>query len=189
MVRPVVDSEQGFDVLATMWMRNRHGEEAGVNETVVFSGKVFKGLKLSRMNVPTSIFKHKELSNYDLRASFVLIPTTPSLLDHLTNYSSCLPTSMFLPPRRSYPEAYERTMVEEAIDSFGLSIPLLEFANVHSRCADAVDVQPRESDGSDEDEDEDVELKAAPSRVFRKFGFTTTTGKPLLESHPYIITR
>ena len=139
--------------------------------------------------------KHKELSNYDLRASFVLIPTTPSLLDHLTNYSSWLPTSMFLPPRRPYPDAHERTMVEEAIDSFGMSIPLLEFANFHSRCtgadAHAVDARPSntpESESSDEDEDEDSE-KGAPPRVFRKFGFTTTTGKSALESHPYIITR
>ena len=68
VVRPLVDREQGFDVLATVWMRNRHeeegeGEEVGVNETVVFSGKVFEGLKLRdkhvrrkvELNVPTSI--------------------------------------------------------------------------------------------------------------------------------------
>jgi hypothetical protein len=140
--------------------------------------------------------KHKELSNYDLRASFVLIPTTPSLLDQLTNYSSWLPTSMFLPPRRPYLNAHERTMVEEAIDSFGVSIPLLEFNNLHSRCAGAVDAQPSdttesESSGEEEEEEEDKEDSGTggPSRVFRKLGFTTTTGKPLLESHPYIITR
>ena len=88
-------------------------------------------------------------------------------------------------------------MVEEAIDSFGVSIPLLEFANVHSRCAGAgadvhaVGAQPSdtpESESSDDDEDEEDE-KGAPPRVFRKFRFTTTTGQPLLESHPYIITR
>ena len=140
--------------------------------------------------------KHKELSNYDLRASFVLIPTTPSLLDHLTNYSSWLPTSMFLPPRRPYPNAHERTMVEEAIDSFGVSIPLLEFANVHSRCAGAdvhaVGAQPSDtpdSESSDEEEEDEEDEKGAPPRVFRKFGFTTTTGKSALESHPYLITR
>jgi hypothetical protein len=56
VVRPLVDREQGFDVLATVWMRNRHGqkeevEEVGVNETVVFSGKVFEGLKLRDKHV------------------------------------------------------------------------------------------------------------------------------------------
>ena len=65
VVRPLVAREQGFDVLATVWMRNRHGEkeEVGVNETVVFSGRVFEGLKLRdkhvrrkvELNVPTSI--------------------------------------------------------------------------------------------------------------------------------------
>ena len=68
VVRPLVDREQGFDVLATVWMRNRHGEkeegeEVGVNETVIFSGRVFEGLKLRdkhvrrkvELNVPMSI--------------------------------------------------------------------------------------------------------------------------------------
>lgn len=90
-------------------------------------------------------------------------------------------------------------MVEEAIDSFGVSIPLLEFHNLHSRCpgadSDAVDAQSSdtpESENSD-DEDEDDEYKedkedSGTRSLFKKFGFTTTT-KPLLESHPYIITR
>ena len=87
-------------------------------------------------------------------------------------------------------------MVEEAIDSFGVSIPLLEFANLHSRCTgadgDAVDAEPSdtpESESSDEDEEDEDSEKGAPPRVFRKFGFTTTTGKSALESHPYLITR
>ena len=89
-------------------------------------------------------------------------------------------------------------MVEEAVDSFGVSIPLLEFANVHSRCTGAgadvhaVGAQPSdtpESKSSDEDEEDEDSEKGAPPRVFRKFGFTTTAGKSALESHPYLITR
>lgn len=81
-MRPLVDREQGFDVLATVWIKNRHGE-VGVNETVVFSGKVFEGLKLRdkhvrrkvELNVPTNILYVSFLQLRFLRLTVSIVNT------------------------------------------------------------------------------------------------------------------
>ena len=95
----------------------------------IFTGKVFQGLTLKHKSihttvnytVPTEVLyvflnifyspsrlhfitsKNLDLMTYDLRASFVLIPTSPSLLDNLSNYSSWRNEKILLPPFRSWP--------------------------------------------------------------------------------------
>ena len=46
--------------------------------------------------------KQQNLTNYDLRASFVIVPTSPSLLDHLSNFSTWIPNGVDKPPARVY---------------------------------------------------------------------------------------
>ena len=95
----------------------------------IFTAKVFQGLTLKHKSihttvnytVPTEVLyvflnisynpsslhfitsKNLDLMSYDLRASFVLIPTSPSLLDNLSNYSSWRNEKILLPPFRSWP--------------------------------------------------------------------------------------
>ena len=97
-------------------------------EMAIFTGTVFRGLRLKdkdihatvNYTVPTQILyalsyptvhcsyifstssKNRGLKTHDLRASFVLVPTSPSLLDNLTNYSTWRNEKILFPPFRPW---------------------------------------------------------------------------------------
>ncbi|KAF8962870.1 hypothetical protein BDZ97DRAFT_1662418 [Flammula alnicola] len=124
VVQPLINSNHTFDIVATVWLRkpapiqddddatNKILEDGGpiLVEEAIYTGTVFRGLHLKnkdiktavKFRVPTGIFKNLELNNHDLRASFVLIPNAPSLLDHAVNYSSWIPSTVNYPPARSW---------------------------------------------------------------------------------------
>lgn len=151
VVRPLVDSNQTFDVVATVWLRSpkkdapnneyevdwyhndlhwmKSRRDLKLEETAIFSDTVFKGLRLQDKSkktsvdfqVPTQILwvlnsylylrcphsdwfssKQRDLNNYDLRASFVLIPSAPSPLDHASSFSTWIPLNAEYPPMRSW---------------------------------------------------------------------------------------
>ncbi|KAJ7598514.1 hypothetical protein C8J56DRAFT_168255 [Mycena floridula] len=115
-------------------------------EQVLFSDRVFRGLSLKDKHqawvdvpfqVPTAVFRDGYLGNSYLRASFVLVPSSPSLLDNLKSYSTWIPPvggPSSMRPEGMTKGARERPLVDEALDSFGLSLPLLEFLEIPSMC-------------------------------------------------------
>lgn len=106
-------------------------DEAQLVEIPLYSDIVFRGLHLTDKNlytsvnftVPTAILwayfnnsnfaaginliflcsRDANLSNYDLRASTMLIPTSSSLLDNAINFTTWLPDSVDILPVRSWP--------------------------------------------------------------------------------------
>ncbi len=139
VVRPLVDTNTTFDIVATVWLRQNELEQAGevtnvtkgpvLVEEAIYTDTIFRGLHLKdkgvkttvNFSVPTEILyvalavilessililecvllsKNAELWNYDLRASFVLIPSSPSPLISAVNYSSWIPSSLYFPPMR-----------------------------------------------------------------------------------------
>jgi hypothetical protein len=168
-----------------------------------------------------STSKNLDLKTYDLRASFVLIPTSPSLLDNLSNYSSWKNEKVLLPPFRSWPyvstfppfnltcslQNYSDTgpaptLQDKAIDSCGASIELVRFFGIRSRCslttsnaANASEHTPELEDDTGDHEDSDDEtdtdnlsdLTLPPAHFQPIIG--TSKGKPVLESHPYIVSQ
>ncbi|KAJ7289847.1 hypothetical protein C8J57DRAFT_435001 [Mycena rebaudengoi] len=93
-------------------------EESGVHrwylgdldEKAIFSDIVFRGLRLSDSDVhtnvtfqmPTEVFR-QHVRDSALRASFVLIPHSPSPIDNFKNFTSWLPAGMRRPPFKSLP--------------------------------------------------------------------------------------
>ncbi|KAJ7582510.1 hypothetical protein C8J56DRAFT_1167607 [Mycena floridula] len=163
-VRPLVGKEQSFDIAVSVWIRDEASQlegpiaPDGIQYKPLFSDIVFTDIRLSEKNVhakvnftlPTSIFRAKSgLSELDLSGSFVLIPTSPSPLDYLRNYSHWIPESVHsqMPPRRSWPFPLgstvnvEKTLADLAMEAFSVAVPLIEFHPVPSRCKD-VDYTP-----------------------------------------------
>ncbi|KAF8811336.1 hypothetical protein BYT27DRAFT_7161118 [Phlegmacium glaucopus] len=236
VVRPLIDEKQTFDIVATVWLRTNDSSSGSDNldqkldananngivstlptERAIFTETVFKGLRLKdkeiratvKYSVPTETFKARDLNHYNLRASFVLIPTSPSLLDNLTSYSSWRNDKILFPPFRSWPDTGPApTLQDKAIDSFGASIGLVVFSSIQSRCvvstvgtSNAVNASEHflpEDDAGDEDSDDEIDgeiLKdkhdqSSNSGHFKSLSaYPTSKGKPVLESHPYIISR
>lgn len=82
-------------------------------------------------------------------------------------------------------------MVDNAIETFGISVPLVEFHNIKSQC---VDTQINADEKDDDDDDDDYQKKQAAdeaslNKVVIKTVLSGTRGKPVLETHPYVITR
>lgn len=240
------------------------------NERALFSDVVFRDLTLKDKNKYTSVHfqlplsilyvtvplftlsflsrssgthsREENLTNYDVRASFSLIPHHPSLLDHAVNFSSWFPDSITVPPVRTWPyvcnsllhhsqyDLYpsrrrfplgstserERTFEDEAIDSYGISIPLIEFYGIHSKCSSlqssststattSVSSQTGPDSAYEEDElEEDTEEeekeesddkqkhgRPRPDDTLLKASSSlkTSTGDSALKLHPYLITR
>ncbi|KAJ7632960.1 hypothetical protein FB45DRAFT_519412 [Roridomyces roridus] len=121
-----------------------------VLEKPLFSDIVFRGLRLSdkhalaevKFQLPTTRFSAPNLTKSDLRATFFLLPTSPSLIDHVKNFSSWMPDSVFAQRRPTRPWPFplgsaphgEKTIADLALESFSISVPLLEFHNISSRC-------------------------------------------------------
>lgn len=89
----------------------------------------------------------------DLRASFVLVPRSPSFLDYANStLSKANMDNLKLLPVRSYPcvvilacyyihpilfhfsSGYSQTLQDEIVDSYGISVNLLKYSRIESRC-------------------------------------------------------
>ncbi|KAG5725148.1 hypothetical protein E4T56_gene10227 [Termitomyces sp. T112] len=194
IARPLIDSEQTFDLAVTVWLRTDEddldGEEVSKRSRFspirpaipLYSDIAFRGLRLRDKNifatvnftVPTAYFRKSDLTNYDLRGSVVLLPTSPSPLDRIIDYSTFIPSYVETLPVRSWPFPLGsspmggKTLADKAVERFGVSVPLLEFHNIRKRCEDSEDNFYEDDDGSIS---------------------STTHSKSPLTHHPYIVTR
>ncbi|KAF7360598.1 hypothetical protein MVEN_00791200 [Mycena venus] len=225
VVRPLIDDTQLFDIAVSVWtLRDEEsgGESSsdGVSETPLYSDIVFRGLRLGDQHktasivytLPIAIFQRLLLKENDLRASVVLIPTSPSLLDHVTNFSTWRPESLTIPSVRSWPFPLEApdsgppSLADRALDSFAISFPLLEFHEIGSKCANTsnLETSPEEEEEipikekTDEDEDDDEDDEEVQDRVKTKVNTTEPTRgwsdiqkfpEHVLKRHPFVVTR
>ncbi|KAG6825244.1 hypothetical protein H0H92_004300 [Tricholoma furcatifolium] len=186
------------------------GAVNGVEEQALFSDIIFRGVRLSDKNLhttvnftlPTDLFKHANLTNYDLRGSVVLIPSSPSLLDYATYYSSYIPESLSVLPVRAWPfplgsqDIHEKTLVDNILESFAVSVPLLQFHGIQSQCASPTHDDSTTATISDSEEEDDLS-ETPPSiptpDIDQSFPpialLETTNGMDPVKYHPYIVTR
>jgi hypothetical protein len=87
-------------------------------------------------------------------------------------------------------------LADLALESFGVTVPLLQFHGVHSRCHNSdnsdkgSDEPADEKSYSDDDEDQEAEIEPDDNPLLPVLlSLEKTNGKPVLKSHPYIITR
>ncbi|KAJ7735441.1 hypothetical protein B0H14DRAFT_3168575 [Mycena olivaceomarginata] len=167
--------------LGTIWAVLKDEDEY-VLEKPLFSDIVFRGLRLSDKHasakvdfrMPTARFLAPKLTESDLRATFLLLPSSPSSIDYLKNFSSWMPDSVFKkrPPTRPWPfplgseEHDAKTIIDLALESFSISVPLIEFHDATSQCAN-----------------ESGETTAAPTKP------EDQSLKGSVEAHPYVVTR
>ncbi|KAJ7593692.1 hypothetical protein C8J56DRAFT_419596 [Mycena floridula] len=120
-------------------------------EQVIYSDIVFRGLRLKDKGVQAKIqfqlsldaFRGQYVLPTDVRASFVLIPSRPSLMDHFQN-SSIPDASAFHSYDRtrfwSFPfplgstNTTNRTEAELGLETFAISVPLVKTKQVLSQC-------------------------------------------------------
>ena len=123
------------------------------------------------------------MENFDIRASFKLVPQSPSLLDHITKFTSWVPAKVVLPDIS--PEAHARKMQGDfsppesledlknaALEAFAISAPLIDLHPIKSACGRK----------TVEEEDDGPALGAGEL-------VTSTKGKPPLKVHPHVVTR
>ncbi|KAJ7112451.1 hypothetical protein C8R43DRAFT_1138932 [Mycena crocata] len=132
--------------LGKVWMSLTEGNDLRDEnplEKPLFSDVVFRNLHLSDKHasakvdfrLPVERFLGPHLTPSDLRATFLLIPSSPSLLDHVKNFSTWMPESVFAkrPLTRPWPfplgseKRGEKTIADLALESFSITIPLIEF--------------------------------------------------------------
>ncbi|KAG6853808.1 hypothetical protein C0991_001259 [Blastosporella zonata] len=200
VVSPLIGPEQTFDLAVSVWLRT--DEESMTDEIMAFQGDskkpgfffplpptiplfsdiVFRGLSLKDKNIfatvnftlPTAYFRNHFLTDNDLRGSVVLIPTSPSPLDQIMEYSTWIPDFIPVFSVRSWPfplgssDVKNKTTADKAVESFGITVPLLQFHNIRQRCHNV-------EDDFVYDEEEGVS--------------STTEFKSPLTHHPYIVTR
>ncbi|KAJ7619338.1 hypothetical protein FB45DRAFT_1033201 [Roridomyces roridus] len=175
---------------------------------------VFRGLRLADKHksanitykLPLPVFKRAMLREADLRGSFVLIPTSPSLLDKVTEFSTWRPESVRVPPVRPWPfplgaeNDTQISLADRAIDSFGISIPLLEFHEIGSRCGDpaassveaaTVTVKEMNEDDDEDDEEEQIPVPAKAPVASAPAGISNTVRYPehAFKRHPFVVAR
>ncbi|KAJ7587131.1 hypothetical protein C8J56DRAFT_1026641 [Mycena floridula] len=171
-------------------------------EKAIYSDIVFRGLRLSDKNVHvdiqlrigTEVFRREPMETRDLRASFVLIPTSPSLMNHLHSYTSWYPDGVIHPRYRAYPFPLDstthspRTEVDRALESFAISIPLLHLVDVgdcqHKNKIGDSESMDSNGDSMDED-DEDDDTDYTPPSAFKGSEIDLNTKR----KHPFVITR
>ncbi|KAE9389876.1 hypothetical protein BT96DRAFT_1024841 [Gymnopus androsaceus JB14] len=214
VVQPLVDRNQAYDIGVSVWVRGPKGSDDSNNalETPLFSDIVFRDLHTTdalkstivTLKVPNTRFREENLTNFDLRASFVLLPSSSSPLDRLKNISTWKPASINISPVRTWPfplnsqNNAEKNMIDDAIEAFGISEPLIQFHTIRSKCpsiANTDDDDDDDEDGDDvDDESGDSPASTTPDAndIMAAFKFNvlqTTIGKPALKAHPYIVTR
>ncbi|KAJ7262642.1 hypothetical protein B0H12DRAFT_1231091 [Mycena haematopus] len=212
VVRPLIDENQLFDIAVSIWtlpMEEQDGERiAGdIAETPLYSDIVFRGVRLADKHLtatvdyklPTAVFRRLLLKENDLRASFVALPTSPSLLDHVINFSTWGPETIRIPPVRSWPFPLgtsftgPQSVVDKGVDSFGISMPLLEFHEFRSKCAKKSDSDQQLNLEDNDDDDDETEGWAEHSRVPGHFygGVSDIARNPqdAVMRHPFVLTR
>ncbi|KAJ7021462.1 hypothetical protein C8F04DRAFT_1140897 [Mycena alexandri] len=218
VVRPLIDENQVFDIAVSIWtmpaeMHDGERIPGDVAETPLYSDIVFRGLRLSDKHIyttlsyklPTALFRRLLLKGNDLRASFVVIPTTPSLVEYVTNISTWRPETMRIPPVRAWPfplgtfNTASPTMVDKALDSFGISIPLMEFHEIASKCGGSKVFKPKfdddeakGADEGDEDDEDDFNPVTADDEANWRFSAVSDIARNPLHAvnrHPFIVTR
>lgn len=211
VVQPLIDEKQRFDIFATIWLRvpskNLDGDTDLTEEIVIFEDTVFKGVGLKdkthhsiiNYRIPTATFERRNISNHDLRASIVLIPQSPSLLDYASNYTTWIPDGVIKPPSRSYDISAPRTLRDEILDSFAISVPLLNFHRISGVCSIELGGQGSQNLDDDDEEEEEAnddknaepgmeKMRTAENYVVEA-EYKSTEDLPVLKSHPYVITR
>ncbi|KAJ6510568.1 hypothetical protein C8R45DRAFT_964526 [Mycena sanguinolenta] len=205
IVRPLIDENQLFDIAVSIWtlpVQEEDGERVAgaVAETPLDSKIVFRGVKLADKHLtatvdyrlPTAIFRRLLLKENDLRASFVALPTSPSLLDHVTNFSTWRPETIKIPPVRPWPfplgPSYSgpQSVADQSVDSFGISMPLLEFHEFRSKCKKS---NSKKADGDeDDDETDDWELHDR-GRFHAGISDIARNPQHAVMRHPFVLTR
>ncbi|KAJ7715325.1 hypothetical protein B0H16DRAFT_507734 [Mycena metata] len=167
VVQPLLGLDDKFDIAVSIWQETsdleRREHMQGKNrlsvidwgnfyEKTIFSDVVFRGVRLSdtemftniTFTIPTEIFlTYPRHSGDMLRASFVILPHSPSPIDHYYNHTSWYPPQLIRPRFRSVPFPLgspmktPRRLVDYALDSFAISIPLLEAHEIPSVCPGA----------------------------------------------------
>jgi hypothetical protein len=94
----------------------------------------------------------------------------------------------------------EKTLADKALESFGVTTPLLRFHSVRSQCHSpnkglreaATEENPSDDEDDDDDDDDDwsePDLDPNLNPLARVVALERTNGKSVLQYHPYIITR
>ncbi|KAJ7847742.1 hypothetical protein B0H14DRAFT_3675132 [Mycena olivaceomarginata] len=195
--RPLVDEKQSFDIAVSIWalpLEENTGESSSViPETTLYSDIVFRGLCLADKHrtanltykLPIAIFLiHNQrllLKENNLRASFVLIPTSPSLVNQITNFSTWRPKVLTIPPVRSWPfplgaaDNGPQSAADRALDLFGILMPLLEFHEFGSKCTNSTnsDTSSSKDKPVDNKNNENNEAKY-PEHALKRHPFVVT---------------
>ncbi|KAJ7596372.1 hypothetical protein C8J56DRAFT_286974 [Mycena floridula] len=162
-----------------------------MNETeqVLYSDIIFRGLRLKDKEIQAKIqfqisvaaFRETWVGRTDVRASFVLIPSAPSLMDYFRNTSVPGPfVSMselthatrfwsFPFPMGSTDER-SRTEVELALETFAISVPLVKSMEIPSQCPEGKQVDDK---------------KGFPDGLL----ISSDDPQRILKEHPFIVTR
>ncbi|KAF7344392.1 hypothetical protein MSAN_01920400 [Mycena sanguinolenta] len=204
VVRPLVDEKQLFDIAVSIWAPSRNGGSNNGSETALFSDIVFRGLRLSDKHksvnltyrLPTAVFRRSQLKEDDLRASFVLIPTEPSLVNHMIRFSTWWPQTAPRPPVRSWPfplgaaDSGPQSKADRALDSFGFSMPLLEFHEFGSKCTKSPILETPSADEDAFSDGADDGYKEQNQTEKDTAGVSGTSKYPEHAlTHPFIVTR
>ncbi|KAJ7505989.1 hypothetical protein B0H11DRAFT_326911 [Mycena galericulata] len=204
VVQPLIGLDDTFDIAVTVWQRATDDEQLeqfrkvksgsaqphwddmwSIIEKPRFSDIVFRGLRLSdtdihtniTFQIPTRIFQDtpaNRATKQDLRATFVLIPRSPSLLDYYKSFTTWFPAVIYRKRFKSFPfpltspTEYQRKVTDRALESFAISIPLLERHAVPSICP------PRTNDSVENTGNLD-----SPDKLENE----------VLLNHPHVITR
>ncbi|EEB96688.1 hypothetical protein MPER_04134, partial [Moniliophthora perniciosa FA553] len=172
-------------------------KEDSLHEKAIFSDIVFRGLRLRDrdmfveipLQIPTQVFMSSHLSTSDLRASIVIIPSSPSLLDYVSDYSTwnswmrkyrmrpfTFPQNFTNPPIRSFQD--------RLLESFALNVDLIRI-HEHQKPNDTSNEPsaPNSALGSDASEEGRLCMsnsgklvRASPSHILHPFVVTRTQG-------------
>ncbi|KAJ7675487.1 hypothetical protein B0H17DRAFT_1207672 [Mycena rosella] len=224
VVRPLIDEHQGFEIAVSVWslpVPEEDGEGiADVAETPLYSDIVFRGLRLGdkhkqavvKYKLPVAVFRRLLLKEHHLRASFVVIPESPSLVDYMSNFSIWRPETIQRPPVRSWPfplgaaDEVPQKVADRALDSFAISISLLEFHEIRSKCANdsnsnisledhaGKQVEGKNHDaeeGEEPEELENTESEVADNSFNGTPGVSDIAKHPehAVKRHPFVVTR
>ncbi|KAJ7485154.1 hypothetical protein B0H11DRAFT_2018308 [Mycena galericulata] len=201
VVRPLIDETQSFDIAVTVWSLpvedGQTRENEGIAETPLYSDIVFRGLRLSDKHkqivlpykLPVAIFRRLLLKTNDLRAVF----------HHVKDFSTWRPDGLKTPSVRSWPfplgalNVGSQSVADRALDSFGVSIPLLEFHEIQSKCPNENTesrLQHVDDDQEDEEDDGDVSEDEDP---FGGFGVARSdvakNPQHAVKRAPFVVTR
>ncbi|KAF5346852.1 hypothetical protein D9756_010607 [Leucocoprinus leucothites] len=221
VVQPMIGKKDSFDIVASVWIRDDDGRDGGLYvdgkeqpERLIFSETVFRDLTLKSKNVlknvtlavPIAHFKQANISNYDLRASFVLVQHQPWWLARAQKYISWNPQNGLHAPAVRPSLGHKRTLEDEIYDSFGFTIPLIQFHNITGRLpggsgTTSQDI-PEPTGISEEDEEWDEEKEflkeAEQEKAHKQFADDlmdifrldfTGDSKSVASKHPFIVAR